>query len=578
MWPSFIKYDIDIRMDSMEKKDWWKESVVYQIYPKSFQDSNGDGIGDIRGIIDRLDHIKNLGTDVIWICPVYRSPMDDGGYDISDYYEIDPMFGTNKDLDELLEKAKKLDIKLLMDLVVNHTSDEHKWFKEALRDPSSRYRDYYIFREGLNGNPPNNWRSYFGGSAWTPVPDEDNMYYLHAFTKKQPDLNWENEEVREAIYEMINHWLDKGLGGFRIDAILNIKKRLEYGTFEPDGEDGLAFIGHWILNQPGIEVWLREMRERTFKPHNSMTVAEADVPNDRLEEYIGEDGYYSMVFDFSYTDIDVPATGEWFKKNDWSWNDMRTNIFTNQLLTQEKGWGALYLENHDQPRSINKYIPEANINDHTKKMLATLFMLLRGTPFIYQGQELGMSNIERGSIDDFDDVATHSQYNRAIKYGLTPEAALQAVNKRSRDNSRTPMQWNKEKHAGFSTAEKTWLKVNPNYGVLNAEDQEKDSSSVLNYYRKLIKLRKDSLYKEVIVYGEFLPVKYENDHILVYERKLDEKIVLVALNVSPFEQEYYVDTQFKEILLGNYEKIAIDEHNRINLRPFEYVVLANYGG
>jgi glycosidase len=284
--------------------------------------------------------------------------MDDGGYDISDYFQIDELFGTNEDLDELLEKAKQLDIKVLMDLVVNHTSDEHVWFQEALHNPASKYRDYYIFKEGIDGNPPNNWRSYFGGSAWEPVPNEKNMFYLHAFTKKQPDLNWENEEVREEIYTMINYWLDKGLGGFRIDAILNIKKRLEYGIFESDGEDGLAFIGHWILNQPGIEVWLKEMRERTFKPHNSMTVAEADVPNERLDEYIGEDGYYSMVFDFSYTDIDVPETGEWFKDSQWTWTDMRTNIFTNQLVTQDKGWGALYLENHDQPRSINKYIPE----------------------------------------------------------------------------------------------------------------------------------------------------------------------------------------------------------------------------
>lgn len=558
--------------------NWWKESVVYQIYPKSFQDSNGDGIGDIRGIINRLDYIKKLGTEVIWICPVYKSPMDDGGYDISDYYKIDPMFGTNTDFDELLERAKKLDIKILMDLVVNHTSDEHEWFQEALRDSKSRYRDYYIFKEGINGNPPNNWRSYFGGSAWEPVPDEDNMFYLHAFTKKQPDLNWENQEVREAIYTMINYWLDKGLGGFRIDAILNIKKRLEYGTFEPDGEDGLAFIGHWILNQPGIEVWLREMRERTFKPHNSMTVAEADVPNDRLAEYIGEDGYYSMVFDFSYTDIDVPNTGEWFKKNNWTWNDIRTNIFSNQLLTQEKGWGALYLENHDQPRSINKYIPETYINEYSKKMLATLFMFLRGTPFIYQGQELGMSNIKMDSIQEFDDVATHSQYNRAVKCGLTHEEALAAVNKRSRDNSRTPMQWNKEKNAGFSNANKMWLKVNPNYKILNAADQETKPESVLNYYRQLIKLRKDSPYKDVIIYGEFLPVKYENDNLLIYERKLEDKVILVVLNVSETEEEYYIDTQFKKSILGNYEKTSIRENNRIILRPFECIVLANYGG
>ncbi|WP_243430751.1 oligo-1,6-glucosidase [Enterococcus sp. DIV2402] len=557
---------------------WWKESVVYQIYPKSFQDSNNDGIGDIKGIISRLDYIKKLGTDVIWICPVYKSPMDDGGYDISDYFQIDEMFGTNEDLDELLEKAKQLDIKVLMDLVVNHTSDEHVWFQEALHNPASKYRDYYIFKEGIDGNPPNNWRSYFGGSAWEPVPNEENMFYLHAFTKKQPDLNWENEEVREEIYAMINYWLDKGLGGFRIDAILNIKKRLEYGIFESDGEDGLAFIGHWILNQPGIEVWLKEMRERTFKPHNSMTVAEADVPNERLDEYIGEDGYYSMVFDFSYTDIDVPETGEWFKDSQWTWTDMRTNIFTNQLVTQDKGWGALYLENHDQPRSINKYIPEEWINDYSKKMLATLFMLLRGTPFIYQGQELGMTNIEMASLEDFDDVATHSQYKRALEYGLAPEQALKAVNKRSRDNSRTPMQWNTQKNAGFSTSDNVWLKVNPNYPELNAEAQLTNQQSVFNYYRQLIELRKNSVYNDVLIYGQFLPVKDKNEHILLYERQLEDKIVLVILNVTATEQEYYVDEQYQQVLINNYEDILLDQSRKLRLRPFESIVLANYGG
>jgi oligo-1,6-glucosidase/alpha-glucosidase len=557
---------------------WWKESVVYQIYPKSFQDSNNDGIGDIKGIISRLDYIKKLGTDVIWICPVYKSPMDDGGYDISDYFQIDELFGTNEDLDELLEKAKQLDIKVLMDLVVNHTSDEHVWFQEALHNPASKYRDYYIFKEGIDGNPPNNWRSYFGGSAWEPVPNEKNMFYLHAFTKKQPDLNWENEEVREEIYTMINYWLDKGLGGFRIDAILNIKKRLEYGIFESDGEDGLAFIGHWILNQPGIEVWLKEMRERTFKPHNSMTVAEADVPNERLDEYIGEDGYYSMVFDFSYTDIDVPETGEWFKDSQWTWTDMRTNIFTNQLVTQDKGWGALYLENHDQPRSINKYIPEEWINDYSKKMLATLFMLLRGTPFIYQGQELGMTNIEMASLEDFDDVATHSQYKRALEYGLAPEQALKAVNKRSRDNSRTPMQWNTQKNAGFSTSDNVWLKVNPNYPELNAEAQLTNKQSVFNYYRQLIELRKNSVYNDVLIYGQFLPVKDKNEHILLYERQLEDKIVLVILNVTATEQEYYVDEQYQQVLINNYEDILLDQSRKLRLRPFESIVLANYGG
>lgn len=557
-------------------KEWWKEAVVYQIYPKSFQDSNNDGIGDIQGIISRLPYFEKLGVDVIWISPVYKSPMDDGGYDISDYYQVDEMFGTNEDLDELIQKAEQQGVKVLMDLVVNHTSDEHAWFQAALADPTSKYRDYYVFLEGNDGQPPNNWRSYFGGSAWEKVPNEENMFYLHAFTKKQPDLNWENPAVREDIYEMINYWLDKGLGGFRIDAILNIKKRIERGHFEPDGEDGLCFIGHWILNQPGIEVWLKELNDRTFRPHNSMTVAEADVPNDRLAEYIGEDGYFSMVFDFSYTDIDVPKTGEWFAFSGWTWNDMRTNIFANQLLTQEKGWGALYLENHDQPRSINKYVPAEQINDYSKKMLATLYMLLRGTPFIYQGQELGMSNIQMDTMDDYDDIATHDQYRRARLAGISHEDAFAAMNRRSRDNSRTPMQWDTSKHAGFSKGDQTWLKVNPNYEWLNASQEERDQNSVLHYYRALIDLRKNSRYSEVITYGEFLPAKDSNQNLIVYERMIAEQKLFVLINISDKEQEIYIDPAFDKVVLHNYKTTNIEQDQRVQLRPYECIVLANY--
>lgn len=561
----------------MTTKDWWKESVVYQVYPKSFQDSDGDGFGDLRGIINRLDYLKELGIDVLWLCPVYQSPMDDGGYDISDYYTIDERFGTNEEMDELLEKANRLGIKVLMDLVVNHTSDEHEWFQKALADSDSKYRDYYIFREGVDGNPPNNWRSYFGDAAWEKVPNEENLFYLHAFTKKQPDLNWENEEVREEIYKMINHWLDKGLGGFRIDAILNIKKEIEYGQLEVDGEDGRAFIGHWILNKPGIEEWLEEMQERTFRPHNSMTVAEADVPEERLAEYIGEDGYYSMVFDFSYTDIDVPATGEWFVDSNWTWQQMRERIFNSQLMTQRNGWGALYLENHDQPRSINKYIPAEHINDYSKKMLATLFMCLRGTPFIYQGQEIGMENITLADIDTFDDVATYAQYYRGIASGLKEEEALKIVNHRSRDNSRTPMQWDSTQQAGFSEAETTWFPVNSNYETINVENERNNPNSVLHYYRQLIALRKNSPYQENLIYGEFVPVAEKNKEVIVYERQLEGQIIRVLINPTSVEQRVKHDG-LNYFVIGNYpvENDMLEES--FVLRPFESIVLANYGG
>lgn len=562
----------------MKEKQWWKESVVYQIYPKSFMDSDNDGMGDIRGIINKLDYLKELGINIIWICPIYKSPMDDGGYDISDYYTIDEMFGNNADFEELLEKAQALGIKILMDLVVNHTSDEHNWFQKALKDPSSKYRDYYVFREGAVGQPPNNWRSYFGDSAWEPVPGEENMYYLHAFTKKQPDLNWENQAVREEIYTMINYWLEKGLGGFRIDAILNIKKRIEMGQFTPDGEDGLTFIGHWILNQPGIETWLKELNERTFKLHDSVTIAEAAVPNERLKEYIGPEGFFSMVFDFSYTDIDVPDTGEWFKSTEWTWDQMRENIFVNQLVTQDNGWGALYLENHDQPRSINKYIPEKDINDTSKKMLATLFMMLRGTPFIYQGQELGMTNIKMETLGDYDDIATHDQYNRAILAGFTEEEAFSAIARRSRDNSRTPMQWENSKNAGFSLADKTWLKVNPNYTEINADKEKNNPLSLLNYYKQLIELRKDSVYKDVVVYGRFVPVKVTNTNVIVYERILDQKRILIAINVTDEKQSVSLDSDYNKLVIGNYTNRNIIAEKIQYLNPYESIVLANYEG
>ncbi|WP_373626110.1 alpha-glucosidase [Listeria monocytogenes] len=535
-------------MEITETKEWWKESVVYQIYPRSFQDSNGDGIGDIRGIIERLPYLKDLGINVIWLCPVYKSPMDDGGYDISDYYEIDPMFGTMSDMDELIEKAEKLGIKILMDLVVNHTSDEHEWFEKAIADPKSKYRDYYIFREGVNGNPPNNWRSYFGGSAWEAVPGEENMFYLHAFSKKQPDLNWENIVVRNECIQMINWWLEKGLGGFRIDAILNLKKRIEYGTFPADGEDGLVFIGHWILNQPGIEEWLKEIDERTFKKHNAFTVAEADVPEERLSEFIGENGHFRMVFDFSYTDIDTPETGEWFKNSEWTVKELKEKIITNELVTQRNGWGAKYLENHDQPRSINKYLPQEYQDDRSKKMLGTLFMMLHGTPFIYQGQEIGMSNTRMESIDDYNDIATHDQYHRAILSGMSPEEALEGMYRRSRDNSRTPMQWNNQKNAGFSDSDEIWLKANPNYLDINVEQEQIDDNSVLNFYKKLIHLRSDSSkYKEVAVYGELLPVE-SSEEVIAYKRKTDDAELLIIVNFSDSENQLCIEGTYEQVL------------------------------
>lgn len=554
-----------------ERNDWWKHAVVYQIYPKSFQDSNGDGMGDLRGITARLPYLKELGVNMIWLCPVYQSPMDDGGYDIADYFHVDPMFGTDEDLDELICKAGDMGIRILMDLVINHTSDEHSWFQEALKRPDSRYGNYYIFKETEDGTLPNNWRSYFGGPAWERIGDT-NRFYLHAFSKKQPDLNWENEEVREELYQMINYWLGKGLGGFRVDAICNIKKRMEYGGFPPDGEDGLRYMGDWILNQPGIETFLEELSRRTFRLHNSMTVAEADVPDELLHRFIGENGFFSMVFDFSYTDIDLPDTGEWFKSKPFIVSEFRDRLFHSQVMVQEKGWGAVYLENHDQNRSVNKYIPMEDRNDYSKTMLGCLFLMLRGTPFIYQGQEIGMENIHMDCLEEYDDIATKSQYARALEEGMGPKEALAVVNHRSRDNSRTPMQWDDSENAGFSPAGRTWLKVNPNYKNINAKQQMEDPKSVLNFYKKLIALRKDSPYAPLIVDGRFIPYETEDDSVIAYERAGDGESLLVILNFQNKDSVVKAPKGYGKKVIGNYDR-DFCPGEEYSLRPYECVVL-----
>lgn len=561
----------------MYKNEWWKKSIIYQIYPKSFQDSNADGMGDLQGIIHRLPYLKQLGVDVIWLSPCYKSPMDDGGYDISDFYAIDPMFGTMADMDELIEKAKNYGIKILMDLVINHTSDEHAWFEEALRDPHSKYRDFYIFRKGINGQPPNNWRSYFGGSAWEKVPNEEDIYYLHAFSKKQPDLNWENDEMRENIIKMINWWLAKGLGGFRIDAILNLKKPENFYEIYPvDGNDGYSFIGNQILNRTGILDWLQEIDKRCFRKYNAFTVSEADVSDEELEDYVGDNGVFRTTFDFSYADIDTPPTGEWYLQHEWTVPELRENIFNHQLKAQKIGWGVEYLENHDQPRSINKYIPEEHRNEISKKMLATLYMMLHGTPFIYQGQEIGMENIRMSSMDDYDDIATHEIYKRALLAGISKKEAFESMFNRSRDNSRTPMQWNSKKNAGFSEAENTWLLTNSNYKKINVTEQEKKENSVLNFYKKLINLRKESnKYSEVVVFGQFVPIDYMEENLIAYKRILGNKEIFVLVNFSSEDLTIELDEKFNTIILDNYVRTKIN-HGKLSLKAYQSIVLANY--
>lgn len=549
---------------------WWKEAVVYQIYPKSFCDSNSDGIGDIKGIISKLDYLKYLGINVIWISPMYKSPMADNGYDISDYYQIDEKFGTIEDMDNLIKQAKLRNIKIIMDLVVNHSSDEHIWFKKAIKDLNSKYADYYIIKDGINNNPPTNWRSIFGGNVWEKI-ENTNKYYLHVFAKKQPDLNWENAELREEIYKMINFWLDKGLGGFRIDAITYIKKDNEFKSLPADGIDGLSNVDKSCLNQSGIEVFLKELKTKTFDKYDCMTVAEAPgVPYNNLDKFISDDGFFSMIFDFSYADLDLNENGEWYKQVNWTVNQLRELIFKSQTEVQKVGWGALYLENHDQPRSINKYVPEQDISYYSKTMLATMYFMLRGTPFIYQGQEIGMENCIMDNINEFDDISTYGQYEMALKEGLNQRDALKLVNKRSRDNARTPFQWNNDNNCGF-TDSKPWIKINNNYKVINAKSQIDNPNSVFSFYKELISIRKNSIYSDILIYGYIEPCLTEYDNIIAYKRTLNNKSLLIINNFNSKNISIKLETDIKNIILNNYTNFRND--TICDFQPYQSVII-----
>lgn len=570
-------------------KKWWQKEVGYQIYPRSFYDSNNDGIGDLNGITAKLDYLKELGITLIWVCPIFKSPMDDNGYDISDYYDVNPEFGTKEDLERLIKEAEKRGIKIILDLVINHTSDEHEWFLEALKNPESKYRNYYIFKRGKNGLPPTNWRSHFGGPAWEKVEGEadengNEMYYLHLFTKKQPDLNWENPEVREELYKMVNYWLEKGIAGFRVDAINSIKKDENYLNLPVDGADGLAYNVKYTLNQPGIEEFLSELAKETFKKYNCMTVAETPMLEyERYNDFIGEDGFFSMIFDFSYADLDMTKGGFYYSLRDIPTIELRNAIFESQLTQQKYGWGAPFLENHDLPRSLNKFFGE-KANETNTKLLGNVFFFLRGTPFIYQGQEIGMDNFVRKDISEFDDIASKDQYQRALGEKFSTEKALYFVNKRSRDNSRTPMQWNNSKNAGFSENEniKSWIKLTGSQAVTNVKNQLNDEKSIFAHYKKMIDLRQNGKYSDCLIYGEFIPVPLENEKIIAYVRKYGNQKLLCISNFSELKQEVKLNDIAKvlgekeitlgEILINNFDKIGKDE-KKLNLEGFQSLLV-----
>ncbi len=541
-------------MLQMEKK-WWHNKVAYQIYPKSFHDTNGDGIGDIRGIIEKLDYLKDLGIDIVWISPIYQSPFVDQGYDISDYYRIAPEFGTMEDFDELLAEAKKRDISIVMDLVINHCSDKHQWFQKALEDPEGEYGDYFYFVKGKNGEPPSNYRSYFGGSTWEPVEGTD-LYYLHMFAKEQPDLNWNNQKMKEELFTMIRWWLEKGVAGFRVDAIINIKKDLNFPDFEPDGPDGLASCTRMVDEVEGIGELLEELKDKAFDPYDAFTVAEVfNMKEDELREFIGDKGHFSTMFDFSAHLLTKGEHG-WYDAKPMDFNLWKQTVIESQLSVQKAGFLANIIENHDEPRGASTYLPEHAVCPSGIKMLGTVSVLLRGLPFLYQGQEIGMRNCPMDSIEEYDDINTKDQYEIALEAGYTEEESLKVCFNYSRDNARTPMQWNDSNHGGFSQGT-PWLKVNPNYKEINVEAQQQDEDSVFHFYKDLIALRKSEMYQEIFTYGEFIPVFQQEEGIFAYYRKEEDgKCILIAANFGEKERKLNLELTVKQVLLTNNEKIG----------------------
>ena len=555
----------------MEKK-WWHDKVAYQIYPKSFYDSNGDGIGDLQGIISKLDYLKDLGVDILWISPIYPSPFADQGYDISDYYNIDPAFGTLEDMDELIREAHKRQMYILMDLVVNHCSDEHEWFEKACADPSGEYGNFFYIEERKEGELPCNWRSYFGGPVWEPLPGHPDKQYMHVFHKKQPDLNWENPAVREEVYKNINWWLDKGLGGFRVDAIINIKKKLPYKNYPSDREDGLCDISLMLADAQGIGEFLGEMQERTFGPHDAFSVGEVfNIKDGELPDFVGDKGYFSSIFDFTTTSFGKDDKG-WYACKKPTPDDYKKCYFESQKKMGDVGFYSNIIENHDEPRGVSYYIPEGDVCDASKKLLAAMYFLMKGLPFIYQGQEIGMENLGVVSIDKVDDISALDQYQVCLDAGLTPEEALKVISIYSRDNARTPVQWNSDKNAGFTDGT-PWLMVNPNYTAINVAAQEKDPDSILSFYKELIALRKNPAYKETLVYGDVVPYLEEQHNLMAYHRK-GEKDLLVIGNFQRDPQTAVLPSPCKNVLLNNYKDLDMEKDNSaVRLKGYQAIVI-----
>ena len=550
------------------EKDWWKGKVAYQIYPKSFKDSNGDGVGDLKGITEKLDYLQQLGIDILWLSPVYKSPFIDQGYDISDYYAIDPLFGSMEDMEELIAKGKKRGISIIMDLVVNHCSSHHEWFQKALADPDGPYADYFYFIE--SDKEPNNWESYFGGSVWEPVPGT-NKYYLHSFHKDQPDLNWQNPVLREEIYTMINWWLDKGIAGFRIDAIINIKKDLEWRSLPSDRDNGLVPVPESLVNAQPIEPFLQELKKRTFAKYNAFTVGEVfNETDEELHFFIGKDGVFSSIFDFKQTCLGQEGKG-WFDHALPTAEELKESIFQAHERADRIGVLSTIIENHDEPRGVSHYIAEGPVNDTSKKALGTIQVLRKGIPFIYQGQEIGMENQVFESVEDFDDIATINGYHVAKEAGLSEEEALAAIANYSRDNARTPMQWSAEPGLGFSDGS-AWL-ISPKPDVaINVEDQEKDPDSILNYYRQLTALYRHPLYGNTIRFGDMIPAYRERENIIAFERRGDKRLLVIS-NFQNRQATLELPASIKTVILNNVVGLFQEGDQVLELTPYQTVVL-----
>lgn len=552
----------------MEKR-WWKECVVYQIYPRSFKDSNGDGIGDLNGITEKMDYLKELGINVIWLSPVYQSPNDDNGYDISDYRAIMKEFGTMEEFDRMLRAAHERGIRLVMDLVVNHTSDEHPWFVESRKSTDNLYRDYYIWRPAKDGREPNNWGSCFSGSAWE-YDDTTDMYYLHLFSKKQPDLNWDNPKVRDEVFDMMNWWLDKGVDGFRMDVISLISKKPDL----PDGEPGIN--GYASFNEPAngphVHEYLQEMRRRVLDGRDTITVGECSgVTLEEAKKYARSDEKeLNMVFQFEHMDVDADGSNKWSDKK-MDLRDLKSIMTKWQKGLEEIAWNSLFWENHDQPRSVSRFGNDGEYREMSAKMLATCLHMMQGTPYVYQGEELGMTNVPFRDISDFRDLDSINAYHELVGQGVfTEEAMMGYLRYKSRDNARTPFQWNDEENAGFTTGT-PWIMVNPNYKEINAREQMVRADSVFNYYKKLIRLRKEN---EIIVYGSYDLLLPDDPELYVYTRTLgDEKLLVICNfygNTREFELPEGWDPDRMELMIGNYEKR--DTARTLEIRPYEAVV------